>query len=620
MQSLPDGSPFFRYPPEVAHTLPRIHSMEELLKGTAVAPGLVAGRAYVADLARGDVQQWFVLPDRVEDEVRKYEDATKKAVVQLEDVRKRFRDELMEQDAKIFAFHAGMIQDPVAVQSISASIRDHQLTAEAAIQRHVTRTVRQFERIPELARRNMASDVQDAFSWVRMCLQQIEREDVTASEGGVVLVGDDLNPSLTTLLPRDSVIAIVTERGGPYSHGAVLARSMGIPTVVGVHGVHRKVRAGEHVIVDVRDDRVGLVKVRPTAKELEAHAKEKARYDGLQTVIESFARRESATADGYRIPVLVNLESLSELTHFDVERCDGVGLFRTEFLYMERQEFPSEEEQFAIYSKVIETLEGRPVVFRTLDIGNDKRLPYFAIPDESNPALGWRGLRISLHWRDLFLVQLRALLRASALGPMRILLPMVTAPSEVYEVRKMLEDVKGDLERDGKPFDANVQLGAMIEVPAAIYCLRDYAREIEFLSIGTNDLVQYLLAVDRDNPWVGHLYDPYHPSVLRAIHDVIVTAEEHSLEVSICGEMAGVADGALALVALGARELSMSPHFIPEIKMILSQVRRQDLEELKRLILTMTSPDKVKTFLRELIEAVRLAVSHRPESSGKAPS
>lgn len=566
---------------------------------------MVAGRVFLADFGLDEVESWTVRPEDVEEEIQKLVRAIQDAVSQLRDSRDRVLQAVGEADARIFDFHAHLIEDPSALEAMSQWMREERLSAEAAVVRFTEASVQRFKALDPDDLRSVGSDIQDSFRRVRSSLQRIEREGLRTAHGeGVVLVAENLTPSLTTMLPRERVLAIVTERGGKFSHGAVLVRSLNIPTVIGVRGISKDLSAGDEILVDGEE---GTVEMRPDELRRRVFLEEKQRYDELQAAMARYAHREARTVDGERIQILVNVESLKELSTFDPEICDGVGLCRTEFIYQERREFPSEDEQVHIYVSILDTLRGRPVVFRTLDVGNDKRLPFFSMPEEANPALGWRGLRISLHWRDLFLVQLRALLRAAAHGPARILLPMVTTPEEVREVRDLLAQVESDLEQEGVPFGRRVPLGVMIEVPAAIYGLPIYAPWVDFLSIGTNDLVQYLLAVDRDNKWVASMYEPYHPVILRALDDILRTAADLELPISVCGEMAGMVDSALVLAALGLRSFSIAPRFLPEIKLIVSQVKAAELSDLREAILQRSSPGEVRVFLETLVEGLRIA-------------
>lgn len=570
---------------------------------------MAAGTIFIADLDLAEVKAWTIREEGVEEEILKLQRAIASAVEQLRDSRERVKEAVGEADASIFDFHAHVVQDPAAIKSMCEWIREERLSAEAAVVRFCDLSVKRFEALDPGDVRSIGSDIQDAFQRVRSCLQRIEREGLSGHpDHGIILVAENLTPSLTTLFPRESVLAIVTERGGKFSHGAVLVRSLNIPTVIGVRGIAKDCSTGEGILVD---GETGTVELQPDAARRKAFLEAKQRYDEMQVAVARYAHEEVRTRDGERISILVNIESLKELSTFDVDICDGVGLCRTEFIYQERKEFPSEDEQVRIYTSILDKMEGRPVVFRTLDVGNDKKLPFFSLPQEENPALGWRGLRISLHWRDLFLVQLRALLRAASHGKVRILLPMVTTPEEVAEVHSLLAQLRADLVAEGIPCGVDVPLGVMIEVPAAIYGLPLYAHYIDFVSIGTNDLVQYLLAVDRDNKWVASMYDPHHPVVLRALDEILRTAAAYELPVSVCGEMAGMVDTALILAALGIRAFSIAPRFIPEVKLIASQVHADDLADLREAILERSSPTEVRQFLEGLVEALRMSALER---------
>ncbi len=468
--------------------------------------------------------------------------------------------ELGLQDAAIYGAQAAVLRDPHALAEIRRGIREERLAPESAIQALLDRLGGVFDALEGGDMKSWAADLRDP--WMQVLNELGEGEHLAflaaAGDDPVVLVAEELTPSLLACLPRARLAAVLCAQGGRFSHGAVVARSAGVPTVSGIDQLLSKVRAGEPCIVHGDDGRA-MIGAEP--QERAAAGKMSAERQRVRAALARAARASGRTEDGTPIEILANIESPRDLDLFDLATVDGIGLFRTEFAYMERPAFPSAEEQARLYAAVLERMEGRPVIFRSLDVGADKQLRYLTLPQEANPALGWRGLRLGLVWQDILLLQLQAFLAASARGNGRILLPMVTTVEEVIAVKKLLAALPAPGPRP--------LLGAMIEVPAAVMGLRDLLRETDFVSVGTNDLTQYLFAVDRDNPWVASLYQPYHPAHLRLLRSIARTCAAAHKPVSVCGELAGQPAGALFLVGAGFRTLSMAATFVPEIKALL---------------------------------------------------
>ena len=551
----------------------------KILKGTPISAGVAIGPAVVVEQGLGDIQIRHLEPDEVEREIERFELARARVEVQLDRMRTYVEKKSDDADALIFAAQKAVIQDASIHETVDEIIRSERIGAEGALQRQIAKFDEMFSEIDDF--RQLGSEMRDPW---RLVLQDLaaDREAVMPADAPRILVTDQLTPSLLARVHGGSVLGIAVTRGNRYSHGGILAQALGIPAVSGLPNLTATLESGTAMIVS---GDTGEVLIEPRKAELRRWARRQSDQDRKAQWLVEKALEPAATADGKPVEVLLNVETLRDLEDVDVGLADGVGLLRTEFLYMERRVFPSENEQVGIYREALGKAHGKPVVFRTLDIGGDKRLPYFQMPEEENPAMGWRGLRVSMAWRDLFYVQLRALLRASAAGPVKILLPMVTTASEVKETRSILEGLKEDLRRAHEPFDESVAMGAMLEVPAAALSLEQFIGDVDFLSIGTNDLVQYMLAVDRDNPWVAGLYDPMHPAVLGLIRSVAKTAQAHQVPLSVCGEMAGDPGGALLLLGLGIRSLSMSPVMAPVVKGFLHAVLPEEADEVAGLAL-----------------------------------
>jgi phosphotransferase system enzyme I (PtsI) len=376
----------------------------------------------------------------------------------------------------------------------------------------------------------------------------------------------------------------------------VLARSLGLPCVVGLPNLLARLEQGMTLTVDGDH---GFVLLAPTDADVKEFLERKRSREGRRESVLAEAGRPGTTQDGHSLCVQVNVESVRDLDTFDLSHTDGIGLFRTEFLYLERNQFPSEEEQYRLYRRVLERMNGQPTTLRLLDIGGDKALPYFQTPSEANPALGWRGIRITLRWRDLLRVQLRALLRASTAGGLRILMPMISSLEEVREVHRLFDEIRLQLSGQGYTTADDVPVGAMIEVPSALLELERIVREVDFVSVGTNDLVQYLLAVDRDNPWVSGLYEPHHPAIVRALQHVAEVSRKAGKSCSVCGEIASDPAVALLLLGLGYDSLSVAPQFVPEIKYAVRNSRHVELVQLAREALAQETAAGVRAQLEQ---------------------
>jgi phosphotransferase system enzyme I (PtsI) len=584
-----------------------------IIKGTPVARGLALGRVHVVRARPKVVPTWSVAGEDVEKEIARLEGAISQTD---EDLRRRqslVAAHSGAKDAEIFSVHRMLLQDPTSRRKVEASIREQRINAEAAVQQLIERFRTTLGALGGEGQRGYAADFSDPWQGVLDALLKREREHMVAVGEQVVLAAAELTPQVVTFLEREHVLAVITETGGRYSHGAVLARSFGVPCVVGLANLLSRLEQGMRVSVD--GDR-GTVQLKPDQEDVDRFLERLARRKARESRLSVHASLPSVTPDGRTFGVQVNIETLQDLDTFPTATCDGVGLLRTEFLYMERTQFPSEDEQYRLYRRVLEKMNGRPVTLRTLDIGNDKRLSYFQTPEEANPALGWRGLRISIEWQDLLRVQLRAALRASAHGELRILLPMLTSLEELRTTRRIFEDVRAQLAEQGHEVAARVPFGLMIEVPSTLLILPQLLAEADFVSVGTNDLVQYLLAVDRDNPWVAKLYDPEHPAVWRALSMVAEASAAARKPCSVCGEMAGDYATALLLMGLGYGSVSVVPHLLAEVKLAVRETPYAEARELAVEVLRKVTSQEVGRVLASARE--RLHRRHLSESGDEA--
>lgn len=588
-----------------------LRSIMATINGIAVAPGLVRGPVHVVRARADKAPSWTLRPDEIDAELERLERAIQ-SVLELLGRQKAIVERASgAQDAGIFAVHQMILQDPGALKQVEAAIRDERINAESAVQALIGRLRQTMSQLEGDSVRDYAADVSEPWRVVLDELLERDREQIQATEERVILAADELSPQVVTFTEPGRILGIVTTTGGRFSHGAVLARAFGLPCVVGLPNLLGRLEQGMDLLVDGDQ---GCIHIKPTPAEAKAFDKAKHSRDQRRAALIGVADKPAVTQDGAQLEVMVNLESLRDLDTFNPEHCDGVGLLRTEFLYMERNQFPSEEEQFRLYRRVVDHMKGKVVVFRTLDLGGDKQLPYFQLPEEENPALGWRGLRITLEWQDLLRSQLRAILRAGCLGPVRILLPMVTGIAEVRRVKEILADVKEQLLVQGYEVPERVELGVMLEVPSSVVILRDLVKIVDFLSVGTNDLVQYLLATDRDNPFVAKLYEPYHPAVIRSLAYIGRVSEESGCPASVCGDLAGDYVIAMLLLAMGFKGVSVSPHFLAEVRL---GVRSTTLKRLQKLVVDLWSAEDEEQIQAEL-DALREELQDVMEAGLKA--
>lgn len=587
-----------------------------IIKGVPVAPGLAMGPVHVVRAAPDVVPTWSLREDEVEAEIVRLEQGVHEAEEELARRQALLRAHAGDQDAEILSVHRMILQDPPARRSLERRIREERINAETCIQGLIETLEESMRGLDGDSVRSYGADLSDPWRAVLDRLMHRDQAELVSQGDQVVLAAAELTPHVVTTLDRSQVLAIVTERGGRFSHGAVLARSIGFPCVVEVPGLLARLEQGMRVLVD--GDR-GSVQLRPEAEDVDAFLEQCKRRRERTALLEVHATSPALTPDGHTIQVRANIESVRDLETFDLAKTDGIGLLRTEFLYLERNQFPSEEEQYRLYRRVLERVGGRPVTLRTLDIGADKRLPYFQTPEEHNPALGWRGLRVTLEWQDLMRVQLRAALRASAHGDLRILLPMVTSVGEVQHVLRLIGQVRAQLNEQGYEMADHVPLGIMAEVPSTVLVLEHFAPLIRFVSVGTNDLVQYLLASDRDNAWVSRLYDPQHPAVVWALQRVAEVARAHGLESSVCGELAGDEASALMLLGMGYDAVSVAPNFLGEVKYAVRQTPLTDARELARRAASQDSSDGVRAVLAEARDRLhaRLGATQEARAPGQ---
>ena len=528
-------------------------------KDSLFSPGLGLGPVHVVRARLDAAPIWTLRSGEIDAEVKRLNDAISRVIDVLGVRQAEVAKAVGEQDAGILGVHQMILQDPGAREQVDRTIREERINAEAAVERLVDRLKETMGRLEGDSVRGYAADISEPWHAVIAALMRSDQETITQAEGRVVIAAAELTPEAVTFLPRHRVIAVVTEAGGRFSHGAVLARSFGIPCVVGIPNLLARLEQNMPVLVDGDNGAVTLAPDEASESEFELRL---AQRSVREAALALHATEPAVTLDGETVSVLVNLESVRDLEMFEHRRCDGVGLLRTEFLYMERTVFPSEEEQYRLYRRMVDAM-GRPVRRDphprhrrgTSSCRTSRRR------GENNPALGWRGTRITLEWQDLLRVQLRAIMRASLHGEVRVLLPMITSLEEIRAVRAIFDETRQQLSAQGYDVAPDIPVGVMIEIPSMLWVLDEVLDLVDFVSVGTNDLVQYLLAVDRDNVFVSSLYEPCHPAVIRALGAIGDAVRRSGKSACVCGEMAGDEAVAVMLAGMGFDSLSVAPNF-----------------------------------------------------------
>lgn len=526
----------------------------------------LAGKSVFGGVAIGKLQFYkrseiTIKRSRVEDtaaQVKRFEDAKAKTLAVLQELYEKAVEDVGEANAMIFEVHQMMLSDPDYVESIVNIIETQEVNAEYAIGTTADNFSAMFAAMDDAYMQGRAADVKDVSERLLRVLLEQETEGMQMTEP-VIIAADDLVPSETVQLDKDKVLSFVTMYGSSNSHTAILARTMNIPAVIGIGEELKEEYDGKLAIVDGLE---GKVYIDPDVGTMEEMREKQKREAEKKELLNQLKGRENVTKSGQKVNVYANIGNLSDLGTVIKNDAGGIGLFRSEFLYLENETFPTEEQQFAVYKQVAETMAGKRVIIRTLDIGADKQVDYFGLDKEENPALGYRAIRICLTRPDIFKTQLRALYRASAFGQIAIMFPMIISVKEVKKIKAMIEEVKAELREEGTSFREDVELGIMIETPAAVMVSRDLAKEVDFFSVGTNDLTQYTLAIDRQNQKLEEFYDPHHPAILSMIRMAAESAHAEGAWIGICGELGADLELTEEFLKMGIDELSVAPGMV----------------------------------------------------------
>ena len=573
----------------------------ETIQGIPVSSGIAIGRAFVLDAVERYVPERKIDPDQVDHEIERLWTAINGALDELTELRTRTEEELGSDPARILDFHIGVLKDPTLMDPVEERIRSGNVNAERAVAERFEQLAQQFRGMGSSVLRQKANDIIDLDRRVLGRLLGKKDDRLAEIEESVVLVAHELTPTQAATLDRGKILAIATDAGGRTSHTSIIARALQIPSVVGCHALTNTTQDGDRVIIDGEQ---GLVRVRPDRGMIDSYLEKQTDQRARQIKLREFSDLESITRDGTRISLLGNIEFPEEASTTIENGGDGVGLYRTEFLWLTRDRPPTEEEQFEAYREAMELLGGQPLTIRTFDLGADKYTQQQAEEPERNPFLGLRSIRYCLQNLPMFKTQLRAIVRASAFGPMKIMFPLVSTVMELRQTKMLLRDVCEELEEESIPYDRDLETGMMVEVPSAALMAKVFASEVSFFSIGTNDLIQYTLAVDRGNERVANLYTGGHPAVLQLIKNVVRAARRRSVDVSICGEIAAEPIYTMLLIGLGIRTLSLVPSQIPLIKRVVRSVDIERCERVARKISTFDSERQVVNCLRDELRKV----------------
>ncbi len=573
--------------------------MSRRLQGVAASPGVALGPAVVIDRQRLKVSRHHIEPDEVQDEIQRFRRATALSRDQLTNVTKQLR--AIEGAAlSIIEAHQLILRDNALISATEQRIETQLVNAEWALHQTVEELVRLFDTLDDPYLRERRSDIDFVGARLLRNLAGTTDSDLQELDQPCVVVAHDLSPAETAEMLGKPVLALITEMGSKTSHTAIMARSLEIPAVVGVGRVTDELTTGEFVVVD---GLLGDIIIEPNEAERQSHQARSREWLEQTQILLTNRELPAETADGHRLELLANIEFPSEAAVALEHGADGVGLYRSEFLYVNRAGLPTEEEQFKVYKTVVETLAPRPVTLRTFDIGGDKFVSTFPLPEELNPALGLRAVRLGLQLPEVFKTQIRAMLRAGLHGNLRIMFPMISGVAEMRSCVALVEEAADELRRQGIEHQPRPPIGCMIEVPSAVFTAAALAREVDFFSIGTNDLIQYTLAIDRASEHVAHLYHPLHPAVLRAIDMVVRGAKTAGIPVGTCGAMAEEPFHALVLIGMGLDNLSITSLAIPPIKNVIRTVRSTCTRKLAEEAMNMATADEAERRVKEVLTA-----------------
>ncbi|WP_240430333.1 phosphoenolpyruvate-protein phosphotransferase PtsI [Serratia marcescens] len=570
-----------------------------MISGILVSPGIAFGKALLLKEDDIVINRKKISADQVEQEVSRFLAGRAKASEQLEAIKTKAGETFGEEKEAIFEGHIMLLEDEELEQEIIALIKDDLASADAAAYTVIEGQAKALEELDDEYLKERAADVRDIGKRLLQNILGMPIVDLGSIQDEVILVATDLTPSETAQLNLDKVLGFITDLGGRTSHTSIMARSLELPAIVGTSDVTKQVKNDDYLILDAVNNKIY---VNPTADVIDKLKAAQNQYITEKNDLAKLKDLPAITLDGHQVEVCANIGTVRDVAGAERNGAEGVGLYRTEFLFMDRDSLPTEDEQFQAYKAVAEAMGSQAVIVRTMDIGGDKDLPYMNLPKEENPFLGWRAIRIAMDRREILHAQLRAILRASAFGKLRIMFPMIISVEEVRDLKGEIETLKAQLREEGKAFDESIEVGVMVETPAAAVIAHHLAKEVDFFSIGTNDLTQYTLAVDRGNELISHLYNPMSPSVLGLIKQVIDASHAEGKWTGMCGELAGDERATLLLLGMGLDEFSMSAISIPRIKKIIRNTNFEDVKALAAQALAQPTAQDLMNCVNKFIE------------------
>ncbi|CEO12906.1 phosphoenolpyruvate-protein phosphotransferase [[Clostridium] sordellii] len=564
-----------------------------MYKGTGASPGIALGNALVIEHSELNIEKRNI--ENIEAEIEKLQSAVETSRIELEKVKERAKVELGEHEAEIFEAHLLVLADPELIDQTISKIKDEKVNADFALNEVKDMFVSIFEAMDNEYMRERAADIKDVTNRVLRHILGVKVVDLSALDEEVILIAHDLTPSDTATMNKKMVLGFLTNIGGRTSHTAIMARTLEIAAIVGLNDATDQIKDGDFIVFN---GETGEVIINPDEETINQYRKLKAKHDEEKEALKQLIGKASSTLDERHVELAGNIGSPNDLDGLLKNDAEGVGLYRTEFLYMDKEDdFPTEQEQYEAYKAVLEGMNGRPIVIRTLDIGGDKELKYFKMDEEMNPFLGYRAIRLCLDRVDIFKTQLRALYRASVHGKLRIMFPMISSLEELLKAKEVIREVLSELDSEGIKYSHEVEVGMMIEIPSAAVISDILAKHVDFFSIGTNDLIQYTCAVDRMNQKISYLYNQFNPAVLRLIKMVIDNAHKEGKWVGMCGESAGDKRMIPILLGMGLDEFSMSPISILPARKFITSVNYSDMKKFADEVLTMGTAEEIKAYV-----------------------
>ncbi|EFP97170.1 phosphoenolpyruvate-protein phosphotransferase PtsI [Vibrio caribbeanicus] len=569
-----------------------------MISGILASPGIAIGKALLLQEDEIVLNKNTISDDQIETEVARFFDARSKSSAQLETIKQKALETFGEEKEAIFEGHIMLLEDEELEDEILTLIKKDKMSADHAIYSVIEEQASALESLDDEYLKERATDIRDIGNRFVKNALGINIVSLSDIDEEVILVAYDLTPSETAQINLDYVLGFACDIGGRTSHTSIMARSLELPAIVGTNDITKKVQNGDTLILDAMNNKVI---VNPSQAELEQAQSVKASFEDEKIELAKLKDLSAETTDGHRVEICGNIGTVKDCEGVLRNGGEGVGLYRTEFLFMDRDSLPTEEEQYKAYREVAEAMNGQSVIIRTMDIGGDKDLPYMDLPEEMNPFLGWRAIRISLDRREILRDQLRAILRASAHGKLRIMFPMIISVEEIRELKVAIEQYKQELSDEGYVFDEEIEIGVMVETPAAAAIAHHLAKEVAFFSIGTNDLTQYTLAVDRGNEMISHLYNPLSPAVLTVIKQVIDASHQAGKWTGMCGELAGDEKATLLLMGMGLDEFSMSGISIPKVKKVIRNSSYTEVKAMAEKALTLPTAKEIETLVEGFI-------------------